>query len=135
MEIVIISPKTLFIEKQKSIIEKITISGGRIVFNSKAAITLSLKENSQFTLMLKNNTLFYKEAISGGFSIAKFGTGDFPKYAANAKGLVEMLTDFKNKNKKINIEPLKNNKGGISFKFSIGPLHEGGLWELIALPV
>lgn len=137
METIIISPKTLLEEKQKHLPETITISGNRIVFSAKAARILNQKEKTRFVILLKGNKLFYRESppSEDAFTLSKFSNGAYPRYAANVNGLPDMLASLKKLVKKLEVEPRKSNKGGLRFDFALGPLHEGGLWELVALPM
>lgn len=137
MEAIVISPKTLLEEKQKHLPEKITISGNRIVFSAKASHILSLKEKTRFTILIRNNKLFYRESAPSedAFTAYKLGNGPLLRLASNVNGLPEMLDGIKKLNKKFEVEPRPSNKGGVRFDFLLGNLHEGGLWELIAIPM
>lgn len=137
METIVISPKNLLEEKQKHLPEKISISGNRIVFSAKATQILSLNEKTRFTILIKNNKMFYREATlsEDSFALYKFGNGAHSRYASNVNGLPEMLDGIKKINKKFEVEPRPSKKGGLRFDFLLGNLHEGGLWELIAIPM
>lgn len=136
METLVLTPHYLRMEKIKHEYEKITISGSRVIFSAKTVMTLALKKGDSFSIVLQNKKVFYQDKTSGadGFVVNTFGK-EKNLLGANAPGLAELLASFKKLHPTMAIEVQKTAKSSVKLVFGLGNFHEGGLWELIPLPM